>query len=386
MIQKEAEKAMESNNPFLSALKNADFSIQSLQVQGNGRDLFYLTDPITNTEKAAQYFVKIPEGLHLEGSVVEPDVMLRALNCTNETQIVQDSEKLVGDKMGINVVIANDHFKCKVHNGSSNATIINMSYKARHHLEGKDSPELRLKYQQDAAEILTPVIREQSNYGIRIIEDCIATGDSIIGVLKMLSTISKVPVEGNKTIRIDVAVATAQGLLILEKFAQQNNLKIDINVTSLAYGLSKGVDVEGTTAKAHSNYLVYPEFMKKKFPLLGHYEFVVGDMGELFKSLSKDYDEVFGPNASRVNDLHGDRNVDEDVRIIDYSRLDLRKPITIYLANGGYFTRALKHYLYPDTYSQEVIIRASRSVTEDAGFGVRLGGIGKNDKIPNEIL
>ena len=256
-----------------------------------------------------------------------------------------------------------------VYNGSTNNIAIELSeiadklfFMRQKGAYGEEYDKLRLEYQKKVATIMLPILKRSrasvesgSEKVLEINEDCIATGDSIVGLLTMLQGLGIDDIK-NKQIKINVAVATGQGILILKQFAEENGFNLEINAGYLAYGLYEGIQIptQGTykEAWAHSNYIIYtPEVLEqirdKKMngptiaKSLEKKQFVVGDMGDWVKSLSDKYDVEYPPNRHRVLDPHGDRGVRERYETAFQDNYDRNANISLYLANGGYFTRSL---------------------------------------------
>ena len=330
-------------------LRSIRLPFQSFKIIDNNIDPIFVFDPVKNQIKTGQYFVKCPERLTkiLPGSSLIPLSFLKMLGLI--TTIINSQEKLSTSMKGTDKNLAlffqDNNFLLRVFHGSTNNFALRLSQLAAD-TKGFGDIVIRAEYQSLIAKLMSPIIKKNSNYHLRIIEDCIASSDSIAGVLRLLKNIKPKMVDG--VIRIDVAVASTQGIIVIKKIAQQNKLKLELNVGYLAYGLSSG--------KAHANYMIYPDEIKKKLQI--DFNDVVGDMGDAFKSLPVDYDNECQWNRFR-------RGIKSQLN----KPLDLKKPTILYFANGGYFMKALKHYLLSDNDDNEVVFSAKRIWSSDKKYG-----------------
>lgn len=381
--------------------------IDKLQIFGDGKEKVIVNDPSQPSEKQkreGQFFVKLPEGLAkiLPGSTFGPDEFLGYLS--SEGEVKNTSEEILGGKEGLDFTFESEakDFSLEVFRGSTNKQGLEIARLAKKFgqiaRENSNRPEgnkindskQRAKYQGHLYGIMKPILAKESEYNLRIIEDCIASGETIAGVLAALAEKSKIPVGGK--IRVDVAVATTQGILVLREFARQNNLNLEINVGYLAYGLSRGVDVPGTNARAHANYITYPPgvladerisvkaraFLADQADEIDQNVYVVGDMGDIGKSMRKEYDSRYPWNSFRI-DKHGDRN---EIEINLPLFFDENRPAILYFANGGYLMKAMRGLAVPNIWANQVVFDAKRvwAQKDEYGYGVLI----KN--IPEELL
>jgi hypothetical protein len=261
--------------------------------------------------------------------------------------------------------------------------------------KGAGQPEDRALYQKMLYSLMRPVFEEREPLktgDLRIIEDCLASGETIAGVLTALKERTTIGVKGK--IRVDVAVATTQGVLILREFAKQNELNLELNVGYLAYGLSAGTAIKGSEARAHANYITYPpEFVKNLPPEIrnrlgqclnpesGNIE-VVGDMGDFGKSLPEDFEKAgkYPWNKYRTQDPHGERGPKETTL---YQSIDSQIPICMFFADGGYLELAMwRSATFEDVLRKVniIVLDAKRVWAEKEGYGVLMG------KVPKELI
>jgi len=385
----------------------------------NIHDIPYEQDPVNDGKKReGQVLIPFPDIIarQLPGSVVKADDFLATLGENNKENI----NKLIGDHtvrsdestFAFHKKFKNENFTLSVLNGATNDSAIEISdlaqqlftLKQQGKAEGdKNYDNLRLQYQLKVAEIITPIF-ERSRYKefngdkvLEINEDCIATGDSLVGVLTMLNKLKGMDFS-DRLIKVNVAVATAQGVMILREFAKANNLNMEITAGYLAFGLSKGIKIDTQETKedvlAHSNYITYTDELldtveKRKGSAvanrLRNQEYVVGDMGNNFISLDNSFDDKLPFNMFRKKDPHGPRQKTQGYEDLYQIYLDLNDPysdnISIYLANGGFFTRAIMEYLEEKNINNDnmrknyfpLILRASRTLDLEYGqltFGV----------------
>lgn len=373
--------------------------IKKLQIFGDGKEKVIINDPSRSPEeqeREGQFFVKLPEELAqiLPGSTFGPEEFLGYLQ--QEGEVRATPADLLGERGDLNFSYSSNNFSLRVFEGSTNKHALEISRLAKElgKLAKKklDNPDFRAEYQQHLYEVVKPVltVTSEPEYKLRVIEDCIASGETIAGVLAALAEKSKIPVGGK--IRVDVAVATTQGILVLREFARQNNLNLEINVGYLAYGLSRGVDVPGTNARAHANYITFPQevlnderisvkaraLLAKQADNVDQNVYVVGDMGDIGKSMRKEYDSRYPWNSFRI-DKHGDRN---EVEINLPLFFKENRPTVLYFANGGYLMKAMRGLAVPNVWANQVVFDAKRvwAQEDEYGYGVLI----KN--IPEELL
>ena len=373
---------------FLRILENTNFKINSLNINGDGVNPLTVTD-VSLGKQQGQFFVELPKQLSeaLPGSYIPPETFLRELPIKSGTNYL--SRMLLGNNTGTenNQALSHisDNLTLRVFHGSTNSNALTLTELA---VRGFDDKESRAQYQSGLYKLMLPVIRKDSESSLRIVEDCLASGDTIIGVLTTLAEKTNLNLS---RVRIDVAVATAQGILVLKKFAQDNGLEIELNVGHLAFGLSEGKKVRG--GWEHANYITYPDELlreldkllpvtKKKLEGFRDKDgniYVVGDMGDAAKSLPEEHDQNHPWNIFR-NDTHGQRNKGK----IGDTEYDHSKPTFVYLTNGGYLMRAYYRHilsqLNPLEIPSEVVFSAKRRWTEEYGYGVLL------KDLPKEIM
>jgi len=324
-----------------------------------------------------EFFVGLPRDLAdvLPGSVLGPEAFLKEIEGESN---YETALRLLGQEIGTeeNVIYSNktsNNFHLRVLRGSTNPYALEIS-KLAAIPNGFDDPQVRATYQREVFEVMTPILDRPSGAHLTIVEDCLASGDTIVGVLTLLSKMSGLDFE-NKKIRIDVAVATTQGILVLKKFAEQNNLQLEINVGYLAYGLSEGEEENGV--RLHANYITYPKEVFNQLPeeviqrLQGHRAadgniYVVGDMGDASKRTSDcPWDEL-------RTDSWGLPEIEETGGVPQ--KFNSQKPTVLYFANGGYLIQALLKYtlkqkrIKPDL--NEIVFSAKRKWDEQHGYGV----------------
>jgi hypothetical protein len=227
---------------------------------------------------------------------------------------------------------------------------------------GCEKASVRADYQLNTFKLIKPIILKESDQknDLRIIEDCLASGDTIMGVLNVFKKQEK----PCRKVRIDILTATGQGLLVLKKFAEENKIKLELNVGYLAYGLSAGIKRGGV--REHANYLVYPSRLKRQLKI--PYVFVVGDMGDGAKSLPESYVKKCPWNKFR-NDEHGQRKLKvQNLKVKTYNN---SLETLVYLTNGGYLMKAFYDWFFPDNKNPEIILSANRKWLEKPyGYGV----------------
>lgn len=347
--------------------------------------------------RQGQVFVKMPEQLStiLPGSVITPAEFIPAVKQPREDgmppSIEYHTDALTGAyeaRLGWSPVFTaesetgkNTSFKLKVYNGATSKNAVKMSVLAT---AGFTDPTVRALYQETMNEVMEPILAKANGYTLRIVEDCIASGDTIAGFLAEAINNPKLLNLDTGRIRIDVAAATAQGILVLKKFAEDNHLDIEINVGHIAFSLSEGVpsQVADSPARVHANYITYPDFMKNEsmqvvarrvfaglpeeisLKLLGlagatspvtpeviaafitRLEYVVGDMGDAAKGISSEdqqsISELLGrpilPWNNTRKDPHGDHPLAGELTngtVFDGQVVD------VVFANGGYLLDAL---------------------------------------------
>lgn len=319
--------------------------------------------------REGETFVAMPEPLArlLPGSVVSVQEFLTALG---EQGVLRPFIKVFkSGQIGIEtnpVYQFIDHdFRLTILHGQMNSEVLALSQ-----LAAKPEPERndmdRGNYQDHLYRLLNPIIKTDSDYDLTIRDDCLASGDSILGTIAALVHQGKIEILG-KTVRVDVAVATHQGILVLRQFAQQNGFKLDLYVGTTAEGLSLGVSsAKWRNIRLHENYILYSLSQRRSLRNGGlKLLFVVGDMGDFLRSLPQTFDSDFGWNNLRSNDHHGPRGLTQIIEN-DWGM----KKLKIYLANGGFGIKVA----YPED-EPEIILSAKRIHAVDEGFGVMVDWI-----------
>ena len=336
-------------------------------------------DPAKGEEgewRKGNIFVTLPPELVevLPGSVVLADEFLKQIGYggedLEEKARILESDYDFEEKGSPAFQFKDDSFSLTVYNGSVSEKLRRLSELA---IENFDNPKVRAEYQKVAFEIIKQILsekgkeREEPSWKIRILEDIIASGETIAGNLAALLKEGKL--KKGDTIRIDVASATTQGLLVLKKFAEDNGLKLEIHVGALAYGLSEG-EVKESGVRLHANYVTYPDEYIQRLRERGLGEiadkleglrsadgnvYVVGDMGDAFQSLPI-VDPILGINYDKEcpwnkfrKDMHGPRGKQGDVAQLNIEWEEGEREIHIY-PNGGYFMRAAYFAVLEELY------------------------------------
>lgn len=385
---------IQENNPFLTALKDCDLRISGAQILSNAPDILMI--PVLDEggeikDKEAQFFVIFPSELAkaLPGSTFSYEGFLYLLD--RQEKVKEDKKLLLGRGLGTYEKPQFEHaegsFALRVFHGAGNEHAMEISRLAQ---EAQDNggfaqnPKLRREYKRQLFEIVEPILiddPEEKEFSMRIIEDCIASGDSIYGVLGLLASKTSLGKDNRlNKIRIDVAVATTQGIAILRKFAHENNIDLEINVGYMANGLSQGIKVGNTDVYTHSNYIIYTDEVKKALGI--EFEYVVGDMGDAL--LKDEEEETSGGWEQYRIDSHGpyERETEHEE-----SQIYENEPILVILANGGYAIKAYLQWIRNQQgkdislcdYS-ELVIRASRvhSVDPKFDYGVAISSVPKS--------
>ena len=343
---------------MLSAIESANLKVENLKIIGEIGKKISVHDPTREPGKdwrEGDYFAILPKELVsiLPGSTLLAGDFVKVLGKSGDVEdIVQvlEGDKQYDKDRGVVFEHEEDSFSLKVYNGSTNERALHLSELAVNSFEDEKN---RAEYQKIAADVVEPILKDESKCSARIVEDVIASGETIAGVLAVLEKQKKI--QGGSTVRVDVISATTQGLLILRKFAYDNGIALDIRVGYLAYGLSKGVEISDSEARAHANYVIYPDGFLERLDdetkarldrLRGDDTniYVVGDMGDAFKSLQSTFDYSNPYNKYRCDDKHGVRGEEEGCKEIEksYDKNERKgRTVIYYLANGGYFMRSL---------------------------------------------
>lgn len=302
-------KSLRGSDTFINTLKGLSLVSSRIRVCKDKR-------LIKKQKLQGDFFVSLPENLAvvLPGSIILPKLFLTTLGVTSATGYW--SKRLNGNHFGNKTNPAfthkKDRFLLRVFHGSVNRHALNLTRIAAKN-NGFTEEKVRAEYQKKQYLLIRPVLDSESDYHFRMIEDCVASGDTILGGLTLLALQGKVSKRGK--IRIDVVVATTQGILVIKEYALQNNLDLEINTGYLAYGLSEGSKIPQSSARVHANYLVYPEaylsFLSDKMAAdlksLRNADgniYVVGDMGDAAQKLTQKWNSACPWNRLRT-DQHG---------------------------------------------------------------------------------
>ena len=345
------------------------------EIHENNKKKLIISDPLAPSgARAGQYFISFPKtlSLRLPGSVILPNefVKLNKLNIDNKI--------LISNKLSKSIPILDTTIcttQLRVFHGSLNRKSIKLGKIAA---SGFDSEDNRAQYQKNIYEIMKPFLKnDKSEYDFWIVEDCLASGDTLIGVLSLLSKN-----KGIGKVRIDVAVATTIGINLLIEVAEELKIHLYLNIGFLAYALSKGT--KKGNARLHANYIVYPDKLLQLISKLNKQIvsnlrlqdgeiYVVGDMGDGAKSMDQKYDGQCPWNKYR-DDGYGSRIVKKKLPV---KSVPGNKTTMMYFSNGGYLLRSFVKYLEIDALFSERIISAKRVWSDDKkfGYGVLLDGI-----------
>lgn len=371
-------------NSLIYQIKSSRLGIEELPVYGDGKDRQKVFDPALDKDREGQFFVSLPTDLAeiLPSSCLGPESFLREILGKEDSFTVG---RFLSQATGTveNPVYHwwDKDFSLRIFHGSTNPQALEI---ARLATLGFSEPKTRADYQQQLFEVINPILQASSDASLRIVEDCLASGDTIVGVLTMLSKMSHLQPSGK--VGVDVAVATTQGILVIKKFAEQNDMKLEINVGYLAYGLSEGE--KKNDIRLHANYITFPEKIHKRLPekirkKLVSYRaadgniYVVGDMGDAAKSLPENLDSQYPWNKYR-NDNYGDKRKQKKTTNV----FSNEKRSVIYLTNGGYLMQAYFDYLNNRSKYNNLVFSAKRVWSSDPnyGYGVLIS------EIPKEIL
>lgn len=317
------------------------------------------------------------------GSVLGPGEFSSALGLPKAEREQAAQTLLFQEETGSSPIFEyrSESLHLRVLTGSATHTPVITSYVAK---QGFDEPHMRAAYQAGLYPFYQKMFAlppSQEN-DLHIVEDCLATGETIAGLLHILQQETPLPTQ---RIRIDVAAATTIGLQYLHHEAKKNNWRLEINTGWLAYGLSEGV-VQPDGSRAHANYITYPETVINQLtPDLRSYlhnqawedgtMYVVGDMGDAGKILPPGFNENNPWNAFRT-DSHEPRCFEKD-RPLSPQPLRPDQTVRAFLANGGYLTRAYwRHYLasyHLQNPENELITQAKRVWTSSGECGIVVG-------------
>jgi len=193
-------------------------------------------------------------------------------------------------------------------------------------------------------------------------EDCIATGDTLAGVGLLIEKLRKqgpFPIAGR---RIDVAVATLQGLTLLIAEAHRYGLPTEVNVGFIATGLSYGIGPD----LAHKNYIMHGPGELRDF---GDSLFVVGDMGDAAKKVGGTPWDDFRTDGY----LDGGAPPEDEYASSNF----LKNPgsVSMGYANGGLVMEAMSLAALHGAgmrRDKPVIMAVAKRIELPGGFGMRV--------------
>jgi len=334
-------------------------------------------------------FVTFPHELSssFPGSVIKPDAFLKQLGeDSGYTKSLINGDKDFGPT-----------FEHKDSSGNFNLTVLHGSTSEyamslmRLASQGFSDDSVRAQYQQAIIDGVSPAIQNSTppKYGLRIHDDCLASGDSILSYLELQMR------QGNEDILkkgVEVFIdgpSTAQGVLLLRAYARKHKIPLHITSGYMAYGLSEGKQISPNGPRQHANYITLPDEVIKMLPddkqqsvrNFGAPDgniYVVGDMGDAEKGISQSTldrvrAELHSLDYCPVNDIRKDSHGNHPMRNT-LERMDgpISKdgPNDVYFARGGYLPYALDN-LYSSFFNQSMktILRVSRKWTREYGYG-----------------
>ncbi|MFQ5493530.1 MAG: hypothetical protein ACE5DX_05220 [Candidatus Dojkabacteria bacterium] len=420
---------------LLKAMPLQDLDMGNNGIHGEPGQRLELVDislPPGKQIRRGEYFAGMssPVSEIMPGSEVSPSDFTEAMKRNelmsySETEMPDLLRTTVTQEGGTPVFnVEKDNLTLRVMHGAANEHSLAMSELAAREYAFDDEKN-RVSYQSHLYEIMRPIFAIESDtpYSVKIVEDCLASADTIMGLLSIMEDRTTLQTQG-ENIRIDVAVATAQGVMALEKFAEANNIHLELNVGYMAFGLSEGEPVPNTEARRHSNYISY---MREQFDILPeetrlrllggidrdtvneglpedfdasifaqavyalttdilfeHYCAVVGDMGDAAKGVTSSIAGDRVPwNSLRV-DPHGVHpRARQEWPASTYVP---DNPTTIYLANGGFLMSIMLEYyrqqnLAGDEREPDNVLNMSAKRMHDQtwGYGVII------DHVPDAI-
>ena len=346
-------------------------------------------------------FVQFPQELSslFPGSYVSPQLFLETLGGTEESkEIIQNivSTRLGGSENHI-FDFDKENFHLHIMNGMTNKHALTMSRLAKevsdtdkYGTEGfasEKAASIRAEYQTAMQQNIIKELEsvQMGKHAVRIHDDCLASGDSIISYLydriQYDDELKKLQDRGISIV-IDGA-ATAQGILYLQAFANAYNIPLDLTAGHMAFGLTAGVKESVDAPLKHANYITYPPQEESEFyDILGQEErqiikdfgemgAVVGDMGEAEKGINEESMKIlrktFGEDYCKWNDIrtdnHGDHPNSKEGIILQQKT---GESVTdyVYFARGGYVPYAFDLMSYFSSHSQDeinvIIMRLSR--------------------------
>jgi|GEM_PF-3729767 len=395
------------------------FDQLKLYQSGNGTKLT-VTDPATSGGKrTGDVFVSQPMEMIklMVDSQLSPRQLLEALE--KEDVGGELAGRLINHQYDGTLALDHqeDNFHLQVFGGTANAQSLILSEKAvsagdiieklksgtltddeRQKLE-KQLIEEKKAYQKALMEIMEPIYRLDTGSAqdavqekqLVIQEDCIASADSITAVLKYLAETQSSLINDRK-IRINVAVTTAQAVLVLRKFAKDNSIDLDIRAGYLGWGLTGGQQSDRSDVRIHANYIYWTgeaideiadqESQAKMQNLQQQHSQVpqVGDMGDMVEDLPEESNETCPWNTGRkelreqlekgeLSDwlvLNAKRVWSADTldgesigygtlleKLYELTGKEDNKTIFLLLANGGYGMEALYRYIVSQQQSDQ---------------------------------
>ncbi|MFZ2992322.1 MAG: hypothetical protein WA061_01275 [Microgenomates group bacterium] len=334
-------------------------------------------------------FVTFPHELSASfpGSVIRPDIFLNKLGeDSGNIRNLLNNDKDAGSSFEHKDIVGN--FELTVLHGSTSKYAMNLMRLAN---QGFADESVRAQYQQAIIEAISPTIKNSlpPNYGLRIHDDCLASGDSILSYLELQMR------QGNEEVLrkgVEVLIdgpSTAQGVLLLRAYARKHKIPLHITSGYMAYGLSEGKQIFPSGPRQHANYITMPDEVikmlsedKQRFVrglAAGDGNiYVVGDMGDAEKGISqptidKMRAELNNLDYCAINDIrkdsHGNHPMHDTLERMD-GPLSQDTPNDVYFARGGYLPYALDN-LYSMFFSQskKTILKASRKWTKEYGYG-----------------
>lgn len=349
-----------------------------------------------------QYFVTFPEKLSklFPESYISPESFLDEVLPANSREKRSSAMSLIGEDIARSSTepvfsYGNESFSVNVWSGATNSHALALSELATHDL--KQDERARANYQNELFHLVKPNIesrfsREDMTRGALVYhDDCLASGDSIVGHLTNLLQNDPSHLAMIKEWGVDVIIdgpATAQGILFLKSFAQLHDFKLRLNVGYMGFGLNK------------SNYITYPEELLKMMDPATAEELsklkknddiqVVGDMG---KAIQKVSDETMATlrdeRGLTFNPLHDWRKDNYQPNNTGAYTVEVqphspeKEGETIYMAKGGFQCIAADMYLNSRGHlTNETVIDAGRMSVPGVGYGAAYYALGEKPRDP----
>lgn len=385
MVEKSTGQGRRQGEAIISLLRDPK-KLEGKVWQDHGR--VCLTDEEGKQEEW-NYFVTFPRELSgsFPGSIIHPRTFLSELGHNQ-----QEAVELVGTKTGMTTgesmifTHTEEHVEISILHGATSEYALNLMKLARN---GFSDDFVRAQYQDALAKGIGPALkRESAPYGVRIHDDCLASGDSVLSYMELQVR------QGNESVLkkgVEVVIdgpATAQGILLLRAYAKKHAIPLHITAGYMAFGLTEGVITKDGVRK-HANYITMPEEVIEMLPEDmqrtindlrggdGNIQ-VVGDMGDAEKGIShtvmqrireESKDEHFCSWNDTRKDIHGEHLHKGELPPMN-APIDPDVPNDVYFARGGYLPYALDEQMNPlFPYANKIIIRASRKWTQEHGYG-----------------